>query len=303
MAKTLIHIGYHKTASTWLQHELFDKEEYGFKRFFSKKEIREDLITVNSLVFNAQVIKDKDQKLTASSNLVSVLSNERLSGNPHSGGYDSKEIAQRLKASFPDAKILIVIREQESAIASSYLQYVKFGGACSLKDYLEPPHRGGPILPLFDFEFFNYYNLVKEYTELFGKDNVLILPFELFKEKPQDFCQKIFDFTENGIKPELDFNKVSNKRLSFLMSNFARAFNMLFVKSVLNPAAIGTPWLSQNLIKIFIGIDRLIPGFIKSPFDKILKRYIKGKVESRYKEGNTKLSELIDINLKEFGYN
>ena len=38
-----------------------------------------------------------------------VLSHERLSGYPSSGGYDRALIAERLNASFPEAKILIVL--------------------------------------------------------------------------------------------------------------------------------------------------------------------------------------------------
>ena len=52
---------------------------------------------------------------------VPVISHERLSGYPHSGGHDSKEIAHRLAAVFPNAKVVIVIREQKSMILSNYL--------------------------------------------------------------------------------------------------------------------------------------------------------------------------------------
>ena len=186
MNSELIHIGYHKTASTWLQKNLFDNESSGFKRYISQKELRDKLILVNGLNFDVEEFQDYYQNLL-DDNFCSVISNERLSGNPHSGGYDSKEIADRLKACFPKGKVLIIIREQKDMILSTYIQYVRAGGACALHDYLEPSKRNQAIMPLFNYEYFNYFNLVSYYQKLFSKENVLVLPFELFKSEPKLF--------------------------------------------------------------------------------------------------------------------
>jgi hypothetical protein len=53
-----------------------------------------------------------------------VITDERLSGNPQSGGYDSRELADKTPRTFPDSKMLIVVREQTAIIYSSYKQYV-----------------------------------------------------------------------------------------------------------------------------------------------------------------------------------
>ena len=100
------------------------------------------LIYPNALDFSPQICKKYfyPKLLEATTGgLIPVLSYERLSGNPHSGGYDSKEIANRLVQVFPDAKILIVIREQKDIILSTYKQYIIEGGACTVKRYLHPP--------------------------------------------------------------------------------------------------------------------------------------------------------------------
>lgn len=64
----------------------------------------------------------------AESDSTPVLSAERLSGNPHSGGYDSLQTAKRLHRLFPQAKVLVVVREQTEEILSCYNQYVRAGG-------------------------------------------------------------------------------------------------------------------------------------------------------------------------------
>ena len=59
---------------------------------------------------------------------VPVISSERLSGNPDASGFDSAYIATRIADAFPDAKILIMIREQTKLLVANYFQYLKRGG-------------------------------------------------------------------------------------------------------------------------------------------------------------------------------
>ena len=68
-----------------------------------------------------------------------VVSFERFSGNPFSGGYDSKEIADRLVRVFPDARVLVIVREQRSMIVSTYKKYVREGGALPPSKFMRPP--------------------------------------------------------------------------------------------------------------------------------------------------------------------
>ena len=56
-----------------------------------------------------------------------VLSCEHLSGRATPASHRSKEVGERLARSFPDARILIVIREQRSAILSWYREATRSG--------------------------------------------------------------------------------------------------------------------------------------------------------------------------------
>ena len=337
---SLIHIGYHKTASTWLQEHLFDNEASGFKRFISQREIRDKLILVNGLDFNAEEFKNYYKKLTDDkSDLCSVISNERLSGNPHSGGYDSKEIADRLKSCFPDGKVLIVIREQKDMILSTYIQYVRAGGACALHDYLEPSKRNQAIIPLFNYEYFNYSRLVSYYQKLFGKEKVLVLPFELFKNKPEEFAERISSFAAVKGLSELPFSKKTNKRISSLSSILLRQSNKLFAKSTLNPFAtdlnswkeiLVNPKHKKNDVRKIeqddgknvrktervqenehsrgnnyqniLVLDSIIPKSVHKFFDQRIKEIINEKVAERYSETNKKLADMIDTDLSDYKY-
>ena len=79
--------------------------------------------------------KDRRCKyLSNKTGLIPIYSNERLSGGPHTGGSDSAEIARRIKICAPSSKIIIIIREQEDMILSSYSQYIRAVGSASLKE-------------------------------------------------------------------------------------------------------------------------------------------------------------------------
>lgn len=272
----LIHIGYHKTASTWLQKHLFENEELGFKRYFSKADIRDEIVMPHSLDFNYRWVNELYQDKLDQGNKVSVISSERLSGHPHSGGYDSKEIADRLKKVFPDGKILIVTREPISAILSCYQQYVKFGGTCSLEDYLVPSRRNLPVIPLFNFMHFRYDRLINYYRHSFGTNNVLVLSFEEFKDNPLRFCNRITQFCElPEIEPEvLPFSKITNRKLSAVGSDMVRQVNKVFNKTRLNPSCMDFNSGANLLIKLFMFLDQFIPKSIHKQYDDQSKKLI-----------------------------
>lgn len=136
--KTLfIHIGHHKTASTFLQNLFKIHPEINLLNDF-KKPWKDELIF--NLVSKSKFSVQKVQKITNErivANKVNIISAERLSGHPYSCGYDAELIMLRIKECFPDAKIIIVQRDVKSFTLSVYKQMVKEGYCGKLKDFLE----------------------------------------------------------------------------------------------------------------------------------------------------------------------
>lgn len=276
MKKPLVHIGYHKTATTWLQQNLLDNQDLGFKRYISKDQIRDHIILPHGLDFNADQVRTWYESLV-DGDYISVVSSERISGNPHSGAYDSKQNADRIAAVFPNARILIVIREPIAAIASCYLQYVKSGGVCSLQDYIEPTRNGLAVMPLFRADHFNYAKLINYYKGLF--DEVLVLSYEDFVQDPSGFCSKITSFAGAKELQDLPYTSVTNQGLSFLSCFVLRQFNKLFTKTRLNPGAIKFNKLQVKLTKILIKLESIFPVSWHKAYRESLQGYIASKVE------------------------
>ena len=168
----LVHIGFHKTGTTWLQQGLFSSK--AFNRRFTSTQIRDALVGPTSYQFDPETARALLPCDSASG--CCVISDERLSGSPHAGGYDSSMVAERIAATFPDAKVLIVFREQRAMIHSVYQQYVRDGGAAPLAKYLRP--RGTYEIPQFRFEHFEFHHVISHYRRLLGDDQVLALPYE-----------------------------------------------------------------------------------------------------------------------------
>ena len=190
MNKVVIHIGHHKTGTTWLQKNYFsEKSLFNLLNDFEcpwLDPICKALIK-NENYQNAIALVEK--KLD--NNKVNVISAERLSGHPISGGYDVKDIAVRLKRLIDNPKIIIVTRRAEEFVFSAYIQLVREGYEGTLKNFLFDEHwkTTGPTK-----EYFLQRNILNIYTELFDEDELLILNFEEFKSSKNVYIQKINAF-------------------------------------------------------------------------------------------------------------
>ncbi len=120
MADLVIHIGYPKAGSSWLQEIVFNSPDFGFASV-PRHDIALDFGVPGPFEFNPKATHARYEPLLAQAERegrVLVLSQEFLAGNGYlNGGVDAREYADRLKAVFPHARILIVIREQSSFCA------------------------------------------------------------------------------------------------------------------------------------------------------------------------------------------
>ena len=178
----LIHPGFHKTGTTWLQQQLFSDTGY-FHSMFSHEEIYSLFVRPHDLEF----CRDTAEKLVSErrSNdtngggkpIVDVISSEILSGLIFTGSHTSKIIAERLAECCGGAKILFTVRAQKPITRSIYFQYIKRGGRLDIEDFLT--YRPEPGYGWFNPSVVAFDLLVRCYADLFGADNVLVLPQEL----------------------------------------------------------------------------------------------------------------------------
>jgi hypothetical protein len=295
----LIHIGYVKTGSTWLQKNVTNNSSLGFKEILERSIITNDLIKPYLLYYedsHLNAIITQQLQSCLENNLIPVVTHERLSGNPISGGYDAVIIADRLKKLMPNAKILIVIREQLSFLVSCYNEYVNGGGACSFKNYIYPPD--GAKLPLFNLCYLEFHYLINYYRSLFSPENVLVLPFEFFKIDTISFVNEIISFMGGTSIDNIPFDKVrvSKKPLTI---EIERYLNFYFFRDNSNPSA---PFRVEKIKKIVKAIDIIIPNAFSS-FLKINSRtHLDNFSLETIKQSNKETSKYTQFSLSDFGY-
>lgn len=175
----IIHIGYPKTGTTWLQ-----------KEFFPYVNQYEKLIKVPILknIYNPDISQQNLNKIfkpyTQKTNLI-ISDEDLVTDKPNHPSPFIK--AERIKHLFPNAFIVLFIRNQNNILISAYDQYIKGGGTLYFKKYIDLLIDSGKI------NHWQYHRIIQKYFSLFDKNNIKIFLFEDFKNSPHF----LNDFTEN----------------------------------------------------------------------------------------------------------
>lgn len=302
----LLHVGYHKAASTVLQNQMFLASDGCFLTPTAEPRhmLVERFVLPQPLTFDPDAARGHYQLLLSQAERQGrtfVLSHERLSGYPPSGGFDSSIIATRLHRTFPEARVLIVVREQLASIYSMYLQYITDGGGMTLKEYLRPPKRFFKRMPSFTADFYCYHRLVARYQQLFGADRVLCLPFELLKSDPDAFQSRIFAFI--GQPAQIVPFASQNVGRSPSFQWFQRLINRHFGYSELSRLRHPFP---EELPRRFGSLSRYwlsgLTGWADKPLEKRMKALLRKEFLGFFEESNAALAQMMDYDIAAFGY-
>lgn len=177
MTDLVFHIGYHKTATSWMQIRLFTPS-HGFHQIGTHDDAFQHIVRPSVFEFDADAARMllQERQAQTPAGHVPVLSSEILSGHPFYGGRESDLYARRLHAIAPDAKILISIRNQMKVLPSVYMQYIRRGGTMPYQRFF----REEDDLGFFGFRaaHFAYDHLIGLYQSLFGAERVVVVTQE-----------------------------------------------------------------------------------------------------------------------------
>ncbi|HEY7603054.1 MAG TPA: sulfotransferase [Gaiellaceae bacterium] len=308
----LVHIGYHKTGTSWLQGRLFGNPKSGM-RWLGKSEghpVRK-LVAARALEFDAAAARAAFDPLLESARadgLLPVVSFERLTGHPFSGGYDAKEIADRLAAVFPEGRILVVMREQRAALLSTYKQYVRAGGVAPIERFLVPPRSKAMRTATFTLDHFDYRHLLRYYRGLFGAERVLALPFERFVRDGSGFVAEIGEFAGRPLSSDvlaaLPYERRSNAAPTAGVIAVRRELNRLTNRSELNPEPLFASKKGARLAVKWSRSSRLasLTGAYGARLEREWRRRVEELVGDRYVEGNRETAGLVGADLGGYGW-
>jgi hypothetical protein len=306
MAGTIVHIGFHKTGTTWFQECVYPRVK-GF-RYVPRKLTQSALLEPSAFAFDAE----RAAKALGASSGPLILCEENLSGYPHSGGlhgFLTRAMAQRIRDALPDARIVMFLRNQPEMIAACYQQYVRGGGTFPAQRYLWPAEwlhgaEARPFkIPRFSFDYFEYDRVVAHYQGLFGAERVHVFPFEALQRDAGDFLPSFARRLE--LKLDLASVPLAKRNPSYSPAGLAlmRALNRLTARSVNDKRHwLHIPrWYSLRR-RVIEPLNRSGLLGARASAERVLGVAALRWIEQRYVESNRRLAQLVPFDLAALGY-
>ncbi len=210
---------------------------------------------------------------------------------------DAVTKAERLHKVFgEDLKIIMIVREQTSILSSQY------------RDHPFEPHdihRGKPVsfekwyrktneLRYFRFtDLIHYDRLVGVYDDLFGKENVLVLPLELMRYDPELYAQKMGEFL--GVEHDDILKNLGNK-----LVNAGKSVGVNRLRRL------------RRCIHIPVEFSKILPAPIYKAVKGMINRgaqetvnipdALRKEIRQRYVTSNKKLEERCGVTLNDLDY-
>lgn len=185
MTPHLIHIGYPKTGSTYLQWWFTDNPNVAFvpPGFGGVRDIYE----ISRL--GVELPRPVELRVTSFEGLAAphrsfgheIIDHLDLGSVPMPQAQE--QVCAMLADLFPNAHILLVTRGFRALIFSVYSQVVRGAGGLRLAELCEMLKR----LPLSGSNPFDYDFVLATYRKAFGSENVLCLPYEMLRADPGGF--------------------------------------------------------------------------------------------------------------------
>lgn len=304
-----MHIGYPKCLSSWLQRHLF-KASSGFLTLMDPYAVRLRIIDPAPFCYDPRPVWDFVQRKlleagAAAQDLVPVVTSEGLSGNLFCGGYNAAENASRLVETFPEARVLVVVREQRAMIRSLHNTWLQWGMPHSVERMLNPLRPR--MMPQFSLEYLCFDALVAHYQKLFGRERVLVLPFEQFRDRPRDFVSAIYRLTgidAGELLDRLPYAQRANRSTSPLNQLLQQQVNAWLVRTPFNYRGWIADTPERNLARIRAGIRRSsrLPQFLDSYLDRRTRALIERTTAGAFNASNRSLESLTGLELGPLGY-
>lgn len=307
-ARPIIHIGYHKTASSWFQKSVYPLSTS--HRFIDRVLVRNTFVGTGAFDFDpaearAAIGFDEPGKAP-------VICEEDLSGYLHGGfaaTYVAKEVAERLHATAPEAQIVIFVRAQPPAASSHYHQYLREGGTAGVTSYFFPEsfrHLGRSRsfkFPHFRFAQLDYRGLVGHYDQLFGRENVHVFAYEMLSRDRSGFLSQM----QARLGIDLDGAPVSGRRVNESyragLMPIARFLNLFTNRSVAyKTTLIHIPYWYAARKFLLKQLNRL-PIFGRTPApERLLGLETLEWMRGRFWRNNRWLADRLGLDLEALGY-
>lgn len=303
MARTVIHIGANKAASTTLQRCLFAKSKDlvylgedcdGYENY---RDTLNSLISDDDIHFSYESARELFKNFVSSCGEKTALySNEDIMTSRV-----PTQCAHRLKEFLPDAKIMVIIRNQLTAIPSMYANhgaYLKMVPRRYWRRYVsfdDWMNYCTTFIKYSALDSYFYHRILDVYASLFGKKRVHVLFYEDFVNKEEGFINDLSGILRIEAREASKLLRGKRER----RRNTSRELRYHQFRSL---------FLWGRSIRQYLpygeALGRKWENFLEKggPANGLMSDYWRNKIIELYKEDNLKLSEDYHLPLKDYGY-
>ncbi len=333
------HIGLVKTGSTYLQQFIFNQftDIYytGYIPYWENKQENPINNYMNKIMYtsvmNIDFVEEKRKIEIFLKNIKQnkiLISSEFLIGHISLNFINQNNIFEGLKKIFPNIKLILIIREQRSLLESYYGQTLigyQFSSVDKVLNYNKKTNQFGGHKDVFSYGYnvdirsLNYFNMYQALEKNFGKENILIMPFEELKNNKKKFFKNMCNFMGTDFNNIEIIKKKVNRSYSVFSSKIARIFNRFMRASYGDYGFIPErPFINffirmnkkYSIFRIFIKISNFFSlNGILNRIDKIyykkpifLTKEMKKIIYNYHNNSNKKLDILLNLDLNKYGY-
>jgi|694.fasta_scaffold04259_15 hypothetical protein len=307
--RTFIHIGYPKCASTYLQQEVFPdmgnfvdltKQPHATKWML--------LSDADPAEFRKQIKEvmpcdkpEKDYEIISYEGFVPNLfhsftdmfwDTRRMEVSQYRN--PKRSVVEKLAEAYPDAYIIIIIREQIAWAVSQYKMYWRRGHTERHIDEYINRHEDG------------YDKVIEEYQKAFGVDKVKVIPFELLRIDPKAFVCGVTEFIDPSHEPSISEKRVNYAPSLLKVVSYQRNKRVFKLKlkadlersNIFKRVSMRILWHLTNILSLpYYSFKHGEEKDQVTVSDSVIKRVLPGIVAS-----NRKLEQLTGLDLQRFGY-
>lgn len=315
-----LHVGLSKTGTTWLQEKIFPKlDNVDYVSIEKSSEIFTSMLKSGKKVhlhypFNLSPYFWREYGDDFINKLLSLKKNSVLLSDENitlgRGAFRSGETKHAMSFKDPfmlkshlqelqkvcskngeiELKVMLVIRKQDEWLASRYAQSSKFIVNASQSDFKYQTREllGHGAIHYQEGQWIDYSKVYEQIVEALGEENVLLVPYEMLKDEPKVFVNKIEKFTDSTF--ELNGRGADD------------VFSKTNVRSKKSKGKKLWKLRGKGIGLLGSKINKKLEGF--KIFDKYisLPDTLSKKILESCRDGNEKLSKRLDLGLEKYGY-
>ena len=259
------------------QHEDICMSSIKEPNYFSSEELnRQDLYYKSKVVSNIDsykklFVKKKDKQILGEASVSYLF---------------YKNVPEKIVAYNKKAKIIIILRNPVERAYSHYLMDYRLGYVkVSLDEILNNSISKNYLLFYQQYiELGLYYNQVKRYIDVFGKENVCVKLYDELNEDNRSFTNNIISFLNLELQENIDFTLPYNKSKSAKNSFIQNLYSFSFLRKLISI-------LSPNFIIRFIN-----KKFFNQK-SQIISVTLENKLRDLYSEDIRLLEKMLDLDL------